>query len=63
MVMAHQTPFKPSPFPSNIAKGIRAAVKVTDIIEGGNVLPKPLKAPAVVIYIHINNWEKPKIRK
>ena len=34
-----------------------------DIIEGGNVLPKPLKAPAVVISIHINNWEKPKIRK
>ena len=44
-----------------MAIGILADVNIMDTILGGRVLPSPLKAPCVAIYMHINSWEYPSI--
>jgi len=61
--MLHQTPAIPNIDGSvrNKASGIRAAVSDIPTIEGGYVLPIPLKAPPVEISIHMNACERPSI--
>lgn len=58
ILIAHQIPSRPRAVAANsIAPGIRRALNKIPTMDGGTVLPNPLNAPAVVISIHINNWE------
>ena len=62
IVILHHIPFSPRAVPaSKRASGILAEVSIIPTTDGGIVLPKPEKAPAVAISIHINNCEIPRI--
>ena len=64
-LMLHQTPDKPNKAGEDriSAAGIRAPVKKILTIDGGTVLPNPLKAPEVVISKHIKSCDTPNILK
>ena len=62
ILIAHHTPFSPRELDDSIrAVGILKAFKLMLVTDGGMVLPKPLKAPAVTASVHINNWDNPNI--
>ncbi len=48
-LMLHQAPDRPIMAVRNITAGIRSEVNTIPTIDGGNVLPVPLNAPAVII--------------
>ena len=63
MLMLHHTPLSPTIVDNKSAPGILSALSTIPTIEGGTVLPRPLKAPAVVISIHMKSCETPSILK
>jgi len=64
ILMLHQMPERPrGVFVRIRSKGIRIHVSRMLSLEGGKVLPRPPKAPAVVISAHIKSCEKPMMRR
>ena len=62
MLIAHHTPLSPRLVDESImAPGILRALNIIPTIDGGTVFPIPLKAPDVVISIHINSCDNPNI--
>ena len=61
-VNAHQTPSIPRGVAdSAAATGSLADVKIMLRMEDGSVFPNPENAPTVVISMHMNIWEYPRI--